>query len=56
MELFPGAFRLYVGGGINGDSVFEDEWKETSDKAATLLNVFGIRSVGDKANFNDNAR
>lgn len=56
MELFPGAFRLYVGGGINGDSVFEDEWEETSDKAATLLNVLGIHSVGDKANFNDNAR
>lgn len=30
---------LYLGGGFTRDSLAEDEWRETENKAATLLNV-----------------
>jgi isochorismate synthase len=39
MELFPGAFRLHVGGGITLPSDPEEEWRETCQKADTLLNL-----------------
>lgn len=40
MELFKeNVFNLFVGSGITKDSVMEDEWDETENKAATLLNV-----------------
>ncbi len=42
MELFTDGLRFYAGGGINGSSVFEDEWKETEDKVRTLLNVIKV--------------
>ncbi len=40
MELFKeNTFNLYVGSGITKDSVMEEEWDETENKATTLLNV-----------------
>lgn len=40
MELFKNnVFNLYVGSGITKDSVMEEEWNETENKATTLLNV-----------------
>ncbi|MDR1274153.1 MAG: chorismate-binding protein [Odoribacteraceae bacterium] len=39
MELFPGAFRLHVGGGITPLSDPGEEWRETCQKADTLLNL-----------------
>ena len=30
---------LYLGGGFTKDSIAEDEWKETENKAATLINL-----------------
>ena len=41
MELFPGAVRLYVGGGITALSDAEKEWEETVMKSRTLLDVIG---------------
>lgn len=39
MELFPDAFRLYVGGGITALSDPETEWRETEIKSQTMLNL-----------------
>jgi isochorismate synthase len=40
MELFEkNIFNLYIGGGITKDSIAEDEWNETENKASTLLNI-----------------
>lgn len=38
MELFPDAFRIYVGGGITALSEPEKEWNETTLKSQTMLN------------------
>lgn len=41
MQIFEHALALYVGGGITKDSVEEDEYQETVNKAQTLLGVLG---------------
>lgn len=38
-ELGQNGMYLYLGGGFTKDSVSEDEWIETENKAATLINV-----------------
>jgi len=39
MKLLDRRACLYVGGGITGDSVLENEWEETNHKAKTLLSI-----------------
>ncbi len=39
MQIFPSKLVLYVGGGITADSNSIEEWKETENKAQTLLSV-----------------
>jgi len=39
MEIIPGKYMLYSGGGITSRSVPEQEWEETNNKAATLLSA-----------------
>lgn len=39
MQLINGEAYLYVGGGLTSDSVPEEEWKETENKAKTILNT-----------------
>lgn len=39
MQVFENYLALYLGGGITIDSVSENEWQETCDKAETLLSV-----------------
>lgn len=39
MQVFEDFLALYVGGGITKDSVVEDEYQETLNKAQTLLSV-----------------
>lgn len=39
MEIIPGKYMLYSGGGITSRSVPEHEWEETNNKAATLLSA-----------------
>lgn len=39
MEYFKGSCDLYVGGGITSNSVIENEWLETKNKANTLRSV-----------------
>lgn len=38
MEIFNNMVQLYVGGGITSHSNIQDEWSETVNKSATLLN------------------
>ena len=46
MEILPGQYILYSGGGITARSVPEDEWEETNKKATTLLSA--IEAVQNK--------
>jgi isochorismate synthase len=46
MEIMPGQYILYSGGGITSRSVPEDEWEETNKKATTLLSA--IEAVQNK--------
>jgi isochorismate synthase len=39
MQIFRDKFALYVGGGITGDSVAENEWDETEIKSQTMADV-----------------
>ncbi len=39
MEITPGEYILYSGGGITSRSVPEEEWEETNNKAKTLLSA-----------------
>ena len=39
MQIFRAKFALYVGGGITGDSVAENEWDETEIKSQTMADV-----------------
>ncbi|MGE4585863.1 MAG: chorismate-binding protein [Mangrovibacterium sp.] len=39
MELLPGRYLLYAGGGITAHSVPGEEWTETGNKAQTLLSA-----------------
>ncbi len=39
MQLKNGKAHIYVGGGITKDSVAENEWKETVNKAKTIRNI-----------------
>lgn len=39
MEIIPGKYMLYSGGGITARSVPEQEWEETNNKAKTLLSA-----------------
>jgi len=39
MQVFDNYAALYVGGGLTKDSVLDMEWKETEQKAQTLLNI-----------------
>ena len=45
MQIFKVRCRLYLGGGITEASVLENEWKETENKAMTLLNLMTYESV-----------
>lgn len=38
-QILPGNAYLYVGGGYTKDSVPEEEWEETENKARTLLDI-----------------
>lgn len=44
MQVFDDRLVLYIGGGITGDSVPEEEWEETEMKAETLLSV--LKKIG----------
>jgi isochorismate synthase len=39
MQIKDDKVLVYVGGGITEDSVPENEWEETSNKAKTISNV-----------------
>ena len=39
MQLKDNQAIVYVGGGINKDSIPQDEWQETQNKAQTILKV-----------------
>lgn len=39
MKVFKNKFKLYIGGGLNSNSVAEDEWQETENKAKTLEEI-----------------
>ena len=39
MQIVNDTAKIYVGGGITKDSVAENEWKETQNKAKTIGNI-----------------
>lgn len=41
MQIFPYHVELFLGGGINAQSIPEDEWDETEHKARVLMNILG---------------
>ncbi len=49
MEIFKNKFLLYLGGGLNKDSIPIKEWEETENKSKTLVQI--IESLHKKIKF-----